>query len=212
MEYVENLKKIIQAKKYLDQTLYNGHSLVTYDLLLRILESSLNNKPTTIKEVCTQTTQSMLNTRKHLNHLTRHGWVELVQDTKDMPAIVIRRNKLSSKLWEQIQLAKSQMDGKPFVVMKYKTVKDRETGLRKQVEVPKRIKPWWFQSEQGKVCVSVKYGSWTIELAKGKPSVEVASGEDLIKALESIKSAVETGELDAQIETASASLRSGFKR
>ena len=135
-----------------------------------------------------------------------------VKKPTHMPAIVIRRNKLSSKLWEQIQLAKSQMDGKPFVVMKYKMVKDKETGLRKQVEVPKRIKPWWFQSEQGKVCVSVKYGSWTIELAKGKPSVEVTSGEDLIKALESIKSAVEMGELDAQIETASASLRSGFKR
>ncbi len=135
-----------------------------------------------------------------------------VKKPTHMPAIVIRRNKLSSKLWEQIQLAKSQMDGTPFVVMKYKTVKDRETGLRKQVEVPKRIKPWWFQSEQGKVCVSVKYGSWTIELAKGKPSVEVSSGEDLIKALESIKTAVETGELDQQIQTASSSLRSGFKR
>jgi hypothetical protein len=53
-----------------------------------------------------------------------------------MPAIVIRRNKLGSKLWEQIQLAKSQLDGTPFVVMKYKTFKDRETGLRKQVEIP----------------------------------------------------------------------------
>lgn len=83
VEYVENLTKIIQAKKYLDKSLYNGHSLVTYDLLLKILESGLNNKPTTIKEVCTQTTQSMLNTRKHLNHLIRHGWVELVRDTKD---------------------------------------------------------------------------------------------------------------------------------
>jgi hypothetical protein len=129
-----------------------------------------------------------------------------------MPAIVIRRNKLATKLWEQINLAQSQLDGKPFVVTKFKTVKDKETGLRKQVEVPKRLKPWWFQSEQGKVCVSVKYGSWTIELAKGKPSVEVASGAELVKALESIKTAVEAGELDAQIETASASLRSGFKR
>ena len=98
------------------------------------------------------------------------------------------------------------------MVMKYRSMVDRETGLRKQVELPKRIKPWWFQSEQGKVCVSVKYGSWTIELAKGKPSVEVASAQDLIKTLETIKSAVEAGELDAQIETASASLRSGFKR
>ncbi len=135
-----------------------------------------------------------------------------VKKPSHMPAIVIRRNKLSSKLWEQIQLAKSQLEGTPFVVMKYRSMVDRETGLRKQVEMPKRIKPWWFQSEQGKVCVSVKYGSWTIELAKGKPSVEVANAQDLIKTLETIKSAVEAGELDAQIETASAHLRSGFKR
>lgn len=135
-----------------------------------------------------------------------------VKKPRNIPAIVTRRNKLSSKLWEQINLAKSQMDGKPFVVMKYRSVKDPQTGLRKQVEVPKRIKPWWFQSEQGKVCVSVKYGSWTIELAKGKPSVEVASGEELVNALTAIKQAVEAGELDQQIEIASSSLRSGFKR
>ena len=135
-----------------------------------------------------------------------------VKKPRNIPAIVTRRNKLSSKLWEQINLAKSQMDGKPFVVMKYRSVKDPATGLRKQVEVPKRIKPWWFQSEQGKVCVSVKYGSWTIELAKGKPSVEVANGEELVNALTAIKQAVEAGELDQQIEIASSSLRSGFKR
>ena len=129
-----------------------------------------------------------------------------------MPAIVVRRHKLAKKLWEQIQMAKSQIDGTPFVVTKFKTIKDKETGLRRQVEIPKRLKPWCFQSEQGKVCVSIKYGSWTIELAKGKPSVEVASGAELVRTLETIKSAVEAGELDVQIETASASLRSGFKR
>ena len=140
--------------------------------------------------------------------------LKLVAATKprNMPAIVMRRNKLSSRIWEQIQLAKSQLDGTQFVVTKYKTVKDRETGIRKQVEVPKRIKPWWFQSEEGKVCVAVKYGSWTLELAKGKSSVEVASAEELVKALESIKTAVEAGELDQQIDAASTGLRSGFKR
>ena len=100
----------------------------------------------------------------------------------------------------------------PFVVMKYRSIKDTETGLRKQVEVPKRIKPWWFQSESGKVCVSIKYGSWTIELAKGKPSVEVANGEELVKALTTIKAAVEAGELDSQIETASSSLKHAFRK
>jgi DNA-binding MarR family transcriptional regulator len=83
VEYIENLKKIITVKKYLDESLYNGHSLVTYDLLLRILESNLEDKPTTIKEVCTRSTQSMLNTRKHLNYLIEHGFVALEQDTKD---------------------------------------------------------------------------------------------------------------------------------
>ena len=133
-----------------------------------------------------------------------------VKKPRNMPVIVVCRNKLSSKLWEQIQLAKSQLEGTPFVVTKFRSVKDRETGILKQVEVPKRIKPWWFQSDEGKVCFSVRYGSWTIDLAKGKPSVEVESGEELVKALTTIKIAVEAGELDSQIEIASAKLRSGF--
>jgi hypothetical protein len=135
-----------------------------------------------------------------------------VKKPMHQPAIVIRRNKLSSHLWEQIQLAKGQMSGTPFVLMKFRSIKDKETGIRKHVEVPKRIKPWWFQTEEGKVCVSIRYGSWIIELAKGKPSIQVDSAEDLIKALETVKVAVEAGELDQQIEAASSSLGSGFKR
>ncbi|CAN1487647.1 hypothetical protein MCETALH18_00116 [Methylophilaceae bacterium] len=122
-----------------------------------------------------------------------------------------RRNKLSHRLWEQIQLAKSQVDGTEFVIKKYRSFKDQETGLRKQIEVPKRIRPWWFVSANGKVCISIKYGTSVLELAKGKPSVEVDSPQDLIKALEAIKGAVEAGELDGQIEIASTNLRTGFQ-
>lgn len=135
-----------------------------------------------------------------------------VKKPAHIPAIQHRRNKLSAKLWEQINLAQSQLSGKPFVVMKYRTLKDTETGLRKQVEIPKRIKAWWFVAESGKVCFSVKYGSKTLELAKGKPSVEVSSAEDLVKALTAIKTAVEAGELDSQIEEASNTLRRGFRK
>ena len=122
-----------------------------------------------------------------------------------------RRNKLSHRLWEQIQLAKSQVDGTEFVVKKYRSFKDQETGLRKQIEVPKRIRPWWFVAANGKVSISIKYGTSVLELAKGKPSVEVDSPQDLIKALEAIKGAVEAGELDGQIEIASTNLRAGFQ-
>jgi hypothetical protein len=129
-----------------------------------------------------------------------------------LPVVQHRRNKLSNKLWEQIQLARSQMTGQPFAPTRFRSVKDRDTGLRKQVEMPKRVRPWWFVTENGKVCVSIRYGSWTLELAKGKSSVEVGSADELVVALETIKQAVEAGELDAQIETASAGLKSGFKR
>lgn len=54
-----------------------------------------------------------------------------VKKPRNMPAVVIRRNKLATKLWEQINPAKIQFDGKPFVVMKYRSIKDSATGPRK---------------------------------------------------------------------------------
>lgn len=127
-----------------------------------------------------------------------------------IPSVVLRRNKLSNKLWEQIQLAKSQIDGTHFVVKKFRTVMDKETGLKKSVEVPKRIREWWFKNEQGKVCVSVRYGTQTVELVKGKTSIEVETPQALIKALEIIKCAVEAGDLDAQLEVAGNNSRKAF--
>ena len=128
-----------------------------------------------------------------------------------MPPVVIRRNKLSSKLWEQIELARGQAAGKPFVALKSRTVRDAETGLRRSVDIPKRLRPWWWMSEAGKVCVSIRYGSKVLELGKGKAAVEVATPDDLVSTLEAVRRAVEAGELDAQIEAASGALKAGFK-
>jgi hypothetical protein len=51
-----------------------------------------------------------------------------------------------------------------------------------------------------------------LELAKGKFAVEIASNSDIVSTLEIIKNAVESGELDAQLEAAAGNLRSGFKK
>ena len=67
-------------------------------------------------------------------------------------------------------------------------------------------------SDTGKVCVSIRYGSKVLELSKGKSAVEVASPEDLIKTLETVRSAVEAGDLDVQIEAASGALKAGFRQ
>ena len=108
--------------------------------------------------------------------------------------------------------AKSHAQGTAFTVTKYKSVVDRATGLRKQVELPKRLKSWWFANEQGKLCVSIRYGTQVIELAKGKYSIEVSDEQTLISALETVKRAVEVGELDAQINAASERARRVFER
>ena len=130
---------------------------------------------------------------------------------RHLPPILVLRRKLANKLWEQIQLAKSHKDGTPFAMTKFKSVTDRATGLCKQVEQPKRLKSWWFVNEQGKLCVNIRYGTQVIELAKGKYSIEVTDEQGLIEALETVKQAVELGELDAQINSASEHARRVFE-
>lgn len=125
--------------------------------------------------------------------------------------VQVRRNKLSNKLYEQIKLATALRDGRTYTPLHLRSVRDRNTGEIKRIELPKRIRPWFFTAENGKVCVQVKYGTRTLDIGgRGKNSAEVASGDELIKVLELIKSAVEAGELDVQLESAGLILRNGF--
>ena len=129
-----------------------------------------------------------------------------------MTNVQIRRNKIGRRLHEQIMLARARQDGKKFAATKFRTVANIETGERKSVEVTKFIKPWWFTIESGKTAIAVRYGARVLELAKGKFAVEIASNSDIVSTLEIIKNAVESGELDAQLEAAAGNLRSGFKK
>lgn len=128
----------------------------------------------------------------------------------NLSPVVKRRNRLIAKIWEQTELAKATHDGKVYAPMHTRTVKDSETGDVRRVETPKRIKSWWFTADNGKVCLIVKYGAKTLELAKGKSAIEVGTMRDLIPTLETLKVAVAAGELDAQMEIVSGTLRAGF--
>jgi hypothetical protein len=121
-----------------------------------------------------------------------------------------RRNKLSAKLYEQIQLATAKNEGRSYTPTKWRTYTNKETGERKTVELPKRIKEWWWTNDGGTINVSVRYGARQIELAKGKNAIEVANIDVLVTALTVIKTAVENGELDSQIEAASTAVRKAF--
>ena len=127
------------------------------------------------------------------------------------PAIIQQRTKLAKRIWEQMELAKAQQAGDTFANKRLKSVIGTD-GVKRTVEVAKRVKAWWFVADTGKLCLNIRYGSRLLELAKGKTTVEVASADELIDTLNIVKVAVLAGELDAQIEAASGQLRSGFKR
>jgi hypothetical protein len=122
---------------------------------------------------------------------------------------VNRRMKLLKKIDDQIALAKALATGGTYTTSRFRTVKDDEGGSR-SVEIQKKVRPWWFPTEAGKIALSIRYGARVVEISKGKSAIEVASGDDLINALVLVKKAVESGELDAQIESASIKLREGF--
>lgn len=128
-----------------------------------------------------------------------------------LPTIQIRRTKLLSKLAEQIELAQAQKNGVPFSTTRLKVIKD-EYGERQTVEVFRRVKQWWWTNETGKVCLNIRYGARSLELVKGKSTVEVGAPEHLLDTLKLIKNAVELGELDNQIEVVSGAVRTGFKK
>jgi len=123
-----------------------------------------------------------------------------------------RRQKLISKLTEQIQMAKAIESGTVYSPMKIRALKDDATGEVRSVEVPKRIKPWWWQSDNGKMCIAVRYGSRTIEVVEGKNAIEADNIAGVISTLEVIRNSVDAGELDSRIQAVSTLFKSGFEK
>jgi hypothetical protein len=131
---------------------------------------------------------------------------------RSLSPVAHRRNKLAAKIHEQIELCEAQRSGGVYAPRRLRTVVDRHTGERKTIEAVKRVKEWFWISDTGKINLAVRYGSRVLELAKGKNAIELASGDELIAALQALKTATLAGELDAAIDAASGALRAGFKK
>ena len=123
-----------------------------------------------------------------------------------------RRQKLSTKLAEQIQLAKAQQSGTEFSPVRVRSVKDEVTGQNRKVEVPKKLKPWWWTDEKGKLCITVRYGARTLEIVEGKNAIETDSIADVITSLQVIRTAVDSGELDKRIDAVMGQVKADFAK
>lgn len=125
--------------------------------------------------------------------------------------VVQRRNKLCDKLDEQLQIVEAQKAGQIYAPTKLRTVTNDATGETSTVQVPKRVKEWFWVAENGKLNLAVKYGSKTLALnKKGANAIECANKDDLIATIKSLKTAVTEGELDDAINEVSKATRQGF--
>lgn len=139
--------------------------------------------------------------------------LKLVTAKKQLSAspIVHRRNKLVAKLHEQIELCEAKRSGQQFAPKRLKTYTNKQTGERMTVETVKRVKEWFWISDNGKINLSIRYGAKTLPLnKKGANAVECTDGDDLINTLKSIKLAVMDGELDDAITEVSSATRRAF--
>lgn len=130
---------------------------------------------------------------------------------RNLSPIVMRRQKLAQKIEEQLQLAQAQKEGRLYAPKRIKNVTN-EAGERVSVETVKRIKEWYWTTPNNKINLSVRYGSKTLELSKGKNAIELSTGDELLATLASLKEAVIAGELDESINLASDKLRAGFNK
>ena len=132
--------------------------------------------------------------------------------TQTAPA-VLRRNKVSERLAEQIELAKAKQEGRIYSATRQRRVTDEQTGEKRTVDAAKRMREWWWMAADGKkVNIALRYGAKVIEIAKGKTAIEIAGQQELVATLELLKKAVEDGELDAQIEAAAGAVKTGAKK
>lgn len=126
--------------------------------------------------------------------------------------IEFRRQKLIRKIDEQILLCQAVQNETAYVTKRQRKVIDEVTGDVRSITVERTVRPMWFTSSNGKKVLQLRYGSKVIELMKGKNAIEVNDDKSLLEVLQTVRNAIECGELDVQIGTASDLVKARFKK
>ena len=118
----------------------------------------------------------------------------------NQPIAQLRRNKLISKLHNQLLNIQSKIKGENYFVTKTQKVK-KDNGDMVEILRQRKIRDWWYENDDGKLIFEIKYGINKIEFEKGKNGIEANSLNELEKVVEVLKKAVAEGELDDRINS-----------
>ena len=127
--------------------------------------------------------------------------------------VMQRRTKLLAKVQEQIDMCEAKRNQQTYAPKRIKTITNKETGERTNVETVKRVKEWFWITNDNKINLAIKYGSKTLSLnKKGANAIELTNGTELIGTLHKLKDAVVAGEFDDAISEVSDATRKAFNK
>lgn len=127
--------------------------------------------------------------------------------------VLLRRSKLLAKVQEQLDLCEAKRNQQPYAPKRLKIIINKETGERTTIETIKRVKEWFWTTENNKINLAIKYGSKTLQLnKKGANAIEITNGTELIGILHKLKDAVIAGEFDDAISEVNDATRKAFNK
>lgn len=115
--------------------------------------------------------------------------------------VEFRRNKLVAHLQEQRDIAIAEGEGREHTATRRRW-QLTESGEKQRVEVQKRLRRWWMTDADGKVLLTLRWGTRLLELQKDKSAIVVGDRSKLVGVLEKLVAAAKAGELDAAVEQA----------
>jgi hypothetical protein len=116
------------------------------------------------------------------------------EKTSENPTLK-KREKLLTKLNQQLAMAQSHVAGETYTVFREKWQKNAETGVQEKIQIPRKVSPW-FYLRNNQYFFEVRYGNKPLELSRGNHAIEVGEKENLVSTIETVIAAVVAGEVD----------------
>lgn len=109
-----------------------------------------------------------------------------------------RRQKLVAAINEQLEVAEAAVRGEQYAVTVPRWSKT-EAGEKVRIQRQKVDRSWFFGRDGG-VYIQCKYGAKALALSKDGNAIFVQTISDIAPVLETLRVAVENGELDSAIK------------
>ena len=123
--------------------------------------------------------------------------LKTVQRVVQKDPVIMRRDKLLAGIAEQMLVLDAAGRGESYIT-KIKRWRTDGNGDKALVEVPKRVRPWFFQQDNG-WYVQCRYGSRVLSIAGKSNAVFVNKLDEVAAVLDAFGAAASNGELDRAV-------------